>query len=84
MMSVSNYILLCGRYGQIIYYFFQVCKIVSFFLEKDLFWPVVQANFGVHRGGSGRLHTHHGCTMSTCFHRVTATVRWAFPITYQQ
>ena len=25
---------------------------------------------------SGRLHTHHGCTMSACFHRIAATGRW--------
>jgi len=35
--------------------------------------PFAQANFGAL---SGRLHTHHGCTMSACFHRIAATGRW--------
>ena len=25
---------------------------------------------------SGRLHTHHGCTMSACFHRIAVTEHW--------
>ena len=25
---------------------------------------------------SGRLHTHHGCTMNACFPRIAATGRW--------
>ena len=35
--------------------------------------PFAQANFGAL---SGRLHTHHGSTMSACFHRIAATGRW--------
>jgi hypothetical protein len=35
--------------------------------------PFAQANFGAL---SGRLHTHQGCTLSACFHRIAATGRW--------
>ena len=35
--------------------------------------PLAQANFGAL---SGRLHTHQGCTLSACFHRIAATGRW--------
>ena len=35
--------------------------------------PLAQANFGAL---SGRLHTHQGCTLSACFHRIAATERW--------
>jgi hypothetical protein len=38
--------------------------------------PFAKANFGVRRGGSGRLHTRQGCTLSACFHRIAATGRW--------
>jgi len=35
--------------------------------------PSAQADFGAL---SGRLHTHQGCTLSACFHRIAATGRW--------
>jgi hypothetical protein len=35
--------------------------------------PFAQANFGAL---SERLHTHQGCTLSACFHRIAATGRW--------
>ena len=35
--------------------------------------PFAQPNFGAL---SGRLHTHQGCTLSACFHRIAATGRW--------
>jgi hypothetical protein len=35
--------------------------------------PFAKANFGAL---SGRLHIRQGCTLSACFHRITATGRW--------
>jgi hypothetical protein len=35
--------------------------------------PSAQTDFGAL---SGRLHTHQGCTLSACFHRIAATGRW--------
>jgi len=35
--------------------------------------PFAQANFGAL---SGRLHTHQGCALSACFHRISATGHW--------
>ena len=35
--------------------------------------PSVRTDFGAL---SERLHTHQGCTLSACFHRIAATGRW--------
>jgi hypothetical protein len=41
--------------------------------------PFAQANFGAL---SERLHTRQGCTLSACFHRITATGRWVHTKAY--